>query len=128
MTPARRPSAAVAGEGMVDNPRRRNGTRRTHDRNRLRAEGRPCWICRAFGRDGTIDYSLPAGHPLSFEMDELIPVSHGGRPTYDNSDAAHRCCNEWRGNKSVQRVLQLAAQARGEAPADEGRGDGLPQP
>ena len=83
----------------------------------LKAQGRPCWICRAFGRSGTIDYSLPARHPFSFEVDELIPVSKGGSPTSRaNVDAAHRCCNQWRGNKSVKEVLALAAQHCGSAP------------
>lgn len=95
------------------NPRRANGSRRTRLRNWLKAQGRPCWICRAFGRPGTIDYDLPAGHPWSFEVDELVPVSKGGDP-YDhaNVDAAHRCCNQWRGNKSVERVLQIARETR----------------
>ena len=95
------------------NPRRSNGSRRTRLRNWLKAQGRPCWICRAFGRPGTIDYDLPAGHPWSFEVDELVPVSKGGGP-YDhaNVDAAHRCCNQWRGNKSVERVMQIARATR----------------
>ena len=94
---------------MADNPRRANGTRRNSIRGWLRAQHRPCWICRAFGRTGDIDYSLPAGHPFSFEVDELIPVSKGGSPfERSNVDAAHRCCNQWRGNKSVEEVMALA--------------------
>ena len=75
----------------------------------LRAQHRPCWICRAFGRRGDIDYSLPAGHPLSFEVDHLVPTSKGG-DLYSraNVDAAHRCCNEWRSNRSVAEVLAAA--------------------
>lgn len=93
----------------MGNVRYRNGTRRTKLRSWLRSQGRPCWICRAFGRAGTIDYSLPAGHPLSFEVDELIPVSLGGDPLDpSNVDAAHRCCNQWRSNKSVDEVLRAA--------------------
>lgn len=47
-----------------------------------------------------IDYSLPAGHPMSFEVDEIVPVSMGGSPfDRDNVDAAHRICNQRRGNK-----------------------------
>lgn len=39
---------------------------------------------------------------MSFECDELVPVSRGGSP-YDpaNVDAAHRICNEKRGNKPL---------------------------
>ena len=97
------------GVGTVPNVRRSNGSRRTKLRRWLRSQGRPCWICRAFGRPGTIDYSLPAGHPLSFEVDELVPVSMGGDPLDpSNVDAAHRCCNQWRSNKGVEEVLAIA--------------------
>lgn len=76
----------------------------------LKAQRRPCWICVAFGKSGYIDYTLPAGHPYAFECDELVPVSKGGSPfSRSNVDAAHRCCNQWRGNKSVEEVLRLAA-------------------
>ena len=69
-----------------------------------------------------IDYDLPHGHPMSFEVDELVPVSRyaeGGYPSksacaldYSNVDAAHRRCNEWRGNRSVKEVLAAAGRAR----------------
>ncbi len=75
------------------NPRRTNGHRRTQLRNWLKAQGRPCHIC-----GQPIDYSLPVGHPMSFEVDEIVPVSRGGSP-YDraNVDAAHRICNQRKG-------------------------------
>lgn len=77
------------------NPRRANGHRRDELRRWLRAQGRPCHICGL-----PIDYSLPAGHPMSFEVDEIVPVSMGGSPfDRDNVDAAHRICNQRRGNK-----------------------------
>lgn len=136
---------------MVYNPRQRNSTARRKLRKRLKAEGRGCWICRAFGRNPRIDYELPPGHPMSFEVDELIPVSkwkEGGysSPTaaaldYSNLDAAHKRCNQWRGNKSVQEVLAIARGKRGRGVQDNSaRGkvsqgmarvispDGLPQP
>ncbi len=92
-----------------NNPRRANGNARNKLRSWLRAQRRPCWICRAFGLDGEIDYSLPPGHPMSFEVDELVPVSLGGDPLdYANVDAAHRCHNQWRGNKTVAQVLAIA--------------------
>lgn len=82
------------------NPRRANGSRRTGMTRRLRAQGRPCWICGL-----PIDYSLPARDPLAFECDELVPVSRGGSP-YDigNAAASHRCCNNWRKARSVREV------------------------
>jgi 5-methylcytosine-specific restriction endonuclease McrA len=47
-----------------------------------------------------IDYGLPAGDPMSFEVDELIPVSRGGDPLdRANVDAAHRICNQRKGNR-----------------------------
>lgn len=46
---------------------------------------------------------------MSFEVDELMPVSLGGDPLdRANVDAAHRCCNQWRGNKTVAQVLAIA--------------------
>lgn len=54
-----------------------------------------CAIC---GRE--VDKTLPAGTPLSPELDEIIPVSRGGSP-YDieNLQLTHRICNERKGNK-----------------------------
>lgn len=105
---------------MSSNPRYAKGTARVKLRNRLKAEGRGCWICRAFGRPEAIDYSLPARNPRSFEVDELVPVSLGGSPIdYANVDAAHRECNIWRGNKTVAQVMAEAARFRG---AREARG------
>ena len=98
------------------NPRYAKSGARTKLRRRLMAEGRGCWICRAFGRPDAIDYTLPSRHPRSFEVDDLVPVSLGGNATsYENVDAAHRECNNWRGNKTVAQVLEIAARARGEA-------------
>lgn len=81
----------------MGNPRTANGAARRKVRKWLRDQGQPCHIC---GR--AIDYTLPAGHPMSFECDELLPVSRGGSP-YDpaNVAAAHRICNQKRGNKPV---------------------------
>ena len=94
---------------MARNSRYSNGNARRKLRLWLKAQGRPCWICRAFGLDGEIDYSLPARHPLSFEVDELVPVSKGGSPLdRSNVDATHRRCNQWRGNRSVAEVLAIA--------------------
>ena len=106
----------------MGNPRTQDGTARRKLRAWLRGQARPCWICRAFGRDGTIDYDLPPGHPYAFECDELAPVSRWreyGFPSAAacaldraNVDAAHRCCNQWRGNRSVDEVLAIARGGR----------------
>ena len=94
--------------GAVGNPRYSNGSRRRKIRSRLlayaSANGLPCAIC---GRP--IDYTLswwvdPADgkrkrHPLSFEVDEIVPVSKGGSPyEWENVRPAHRRCNQRRGN------------------------------
>lgn len=98
----------------MSDPRRSNGSRRNALRKWLASLGHPCWICREFGRPGIIDYSLPPHHPAAFEVDELVPVSKGGSP-FDkaNVEAAHRSCNEWRGDKSVEQVKAIAAARRG---------------
>lgn len=79
------------------NPRYANGSARRKLRAWLKAQGRPCHIC-----GQAIDYSLPAGDPLSFEVDEIVPVSKGGDPLdRSNVDAAHRICNQRRGNRDI---------------------------
>ena len=100
------------------NPRNRNGAARRKLAARLRAEGRGCWICRAFGRPDRIDYDLPPGHPLSFEVDERKPVSRWREfgyasaqqcaLDYSNVDATHRRCNQWKSNKSDTEVIAIA--------------------
>lgn len=111
---------------MPSNPRNANGTARRKLRMRLAAEGRPCWICRAAGKSGTIDYSLRFPHPYSFVADEKVPVSRywlGGYPNakaaaldYGNLLAAHKCCNEWRGNRTVEEVMEALREKRKRGP------------
>lgn len=83
----------------MGNPRRTNGSRRTKLRNRVRAMGLPCALC-----GQPIDYSLPAGDPMSYELDEIVPVSKGGSP-YDpaNVQPAHRICNQRKGNREASK-------------------------
>lgn len=94
---------------MASDPRNRNGAARRALRARIRAMGMPCGIC---GRP--IDYSLPAGHPMSFEVDEVVPVSRGGSPIDPaNCQAAHRICNQRRGNRPLQSARAERGAARG---------------
>lgn len=73
----------------------RNGHRRRKLRLRVKAMGLPCAIC-----GQPIDYSLPATHPLSYELDEIVPVSLGGSELDpSNVQPAHRICNERKGNR-----------------------------
>lgn len=82
---------------MGGNPRTANGAARRAVRAWLKAQSRPCHLC---GR--AIDYSLPAGDPWSFEVDEIVPVSKGGSPIdRSNVAPAHRICNQRRGNKPL---------------------------
>lgn len=88
------------------NPRRRAG--RDALVRRVKALGQPCWICGL-----PIDTTLPAGHPLAFELDELVPVSKGGSPVdFDNCRGAHRACNQWRQARSVASVIAVRDEVR----------------
>ncbi len=81
--------------------------RRSYARDKLRQQmkrqGLPCHLC-----GQPIDYSLPAGHPWSFEMDELVPVSRlpmeqrkAAACDPSNVAPAHRCCNQRKSNKLI---------------------------
>lgn len=89
------------GQKAKKNPRSRNGHRRRSLRKKVAALGMPCAIC---GKP--IDYSLPPGHPMSYELDEIVPVALGGSP-FDpgNVQPSHRICNERKGasTKGVRR-------------------------
>ena len=91
------PGGSLIPGGIV-NPRKANGWRRRQAQQRVRAAYTCCHIC---GKP--IDKTLPAGDPWSLEVDEIIPVSKGGSPTdFNNLQAAHRICNEIRGNHSIE--------------------------
>ncbi len=82
---------------MATASRYANGHARRKVRAWLKAQGMPCHIC-----GQPIDYSLPAGNPMSFEVDEIVPVSRGGSPIdAGNVAPAHRICNERRGNRPL---------------------------
>jgi len=94
------------------NPRRANGIRRNEIRNRWRAIGDPCHLC---GR--AIDYSLgmvPTAsggmkpHPMSFVVDEVVPVKFGGDPLdFRNTRPAHWICNARRGDGTRHQTTSL---------------------
>ena len=76
-------------------PRRRFGKLREDLRRRVFAMSDVCAIC---GRP--VDKTLPGGHPLAPELDEIVPVSRGGSPfDIDNLQLTHRICNERKSNK-----------------------------
>ena len=88
------------------NPRYKNGTLRRKHRARFKALGLPCAIC---GRPIHYDEPSDAKHPLSFVIDEKIPVSKywlGGyarkeqcAQDWNNLQAVHYCCNASKGAK-----------------------------
>ena len=91
------------------NPRQANSSLRRKYRARLKAMDAPCGICR--GALGPIHYDEPsdARHPLSFVIDEIIPISRWKEYGYssareaaedwNNLQAAHYCCNQLKGTK-----------------------------
>ncbi len=84
----------------MGNPRYANGHRRRQLRKRILAEEYYCHICH-----GAVDKTLKVDsdgkpHPLSAEVDEIIPISLGGSPLdRNNCRLAHRICNQQKGNK-----------------------------
>ena len=77
------------------NVRYANYRERTRQRQRLLREQNFCALC---GRE--IDKTLKTPHPMSAEVDEIIPVSKGGSPIDpSNLQLVHRCCNIRKGNK-----------------------------
>lgn len=97
---------------MSANPRYANGHRRRELRKRVLAEETACGIC-----GHPVDRTLrrtPDGkpHPLSPEVDEIIPVSRGGNPLdRDNVRLAHRICNQRRGNGSRDQAAAAKTRA-----------------
>ena len=89
---------------MSGNPRKANGAKRRAIRARWKAIGDPCHLCWK-----PIDYSLGMiadgrtgrrrPHPMSFVVDEIVPVSRGGDPTdFANTQPAHWICNARKGD------------------------------
>ena len=87
------------------NPRKANGNARRKIRARWKARGEPCALCGM-----AIAYSLGMvfdpwtgkrrAHPMSFVVDEIIPVSKGGDPLdFANTQPAHWICNARKGDR-----------------------------
>lgn len=92
-------------KGSSVNPRWKNGRRKKY-RARFKAMGLPCHLC---GRPIHYDEPSDAQHPLSFVIDEIVPVSRFREGGYSSPEAAaddwnnlapaHYICNSKRGNK-----------------------------
>ena len=101
---------------MGSNPRYSNGNLRRKHRARLRAIGGECGICK--GKLGPIHYDEPsdAQHPLSFVVDEILPVSRWREFGYDSPQAAaqdwnnlqpaHYICNAHKSNRVGDELRQ----------------------
>lgn len=99
---------------MPSNPRSQNGGLRRKYRARFRAMELPCGICG--GRLGPIHYDEPsdAKHPLSFVIDEIIPISKATARGYStarkaaedwtNLQPAHYLCNANKGAKTMEEM------------------------
>ena len=76
------------------NPRVSNGHKRRLLRAQVLAEEDVCWLCGL-----PVDKDLPAGHPMSAELDHVAPVSKGGA-LFDRANLrlSHRLHNQQRGN------------------------------
>ena len=95
-------------------PRWANGSLRRKYRARFKAMDAPCGICS--GRLGRIHYEEPSdsAHPLSFVIDEIVPVSRWrefnfesarqAAETFSNLQAAHFVCNQKKGNKTPEEM------------------------
>ena len=83
------------------NVRYANGHRRRELRARVLAAYDTCALC-----GQPVDRTLRLGpdgkpHPLSPEVDEIIPVSRGGNPlAWSNVQLTHRRCNRAKSNMS----------------------------
>lgn len=97
-----------------NNPRYANFKKRADLRKWLGRQGLPCALC---GKP--IDYSLTTfidpkdgkrkPHPLSFEMDEIVPISLGGSPIDPNNvQPTHRMCNQRKGNGKKKKANNSA--------------------
>ena len=100
---------------MPSNPRSQNGGLRRKYRARFKAMGLPCGICG--GALGPIHYDEPSDpkHPLSFVIDEKIPISKATARGYssprraaedwNNLQPAHYLCNA---RKGAQTMTEMA--------------------
>ena len=87
------------------NERVSNGWRRRQLRARVLAAYDVCAIC---GKP--VDKTLKTPHPMSAEVDELIPVSRGGDPySFANCRLTHRRCNRMKSDKTDEHARALLA-------------------
>jgi len=87
--------------GVKNNPRYHNGARRRKYRARLKAMGAVCGIC---GKPIHYDEPSDAKHPLSFVIDEIIPVSRWREFGYESPEA---CCDDFNNLQATHYICNL---------------------
>lgn len=95
----------------MSRPDRTGAHRANYERNRKRifATQSTCGIC---GKP--VDFSLKTPHPMSPELDHLIPVSKGGHPSdISNLQLAHRTCNRQKSDKLLKTGYDTGEQVIG---------------
>ena len=95
------------------NPRYGSWKRRTDVRNWLLATQDVCALCGQPIDKTLTTYVDPRDgkrkrHPMSAEVDEIVPISKGGSP-YDRENVrlTHRICNQRRGNKTEPEIRTI---------------------
>ena len=85
----------MASNKAVRFPSRATKTAYERNRKKILANEDVCAIC-----GGPVDKTLPARHPMSAQVDHIIPVSKGGDPSaMDNLQLTHRKCNRAKADK-----------------------------
>lgn len=86
----------------------RNSAQRERDRRTIAQSGAGCWIC-----GQPIDYTLKSPHPMSFEVDHVVPLSSGktdeerdSLDTLANKRASHRRCNSKKRARMVAPIVR----------------------
>lgn len=112
------------------NIRHKNGNFRRKMREKFKAMDAPCGICK--GKLGPIRYDQKScsTNPLSFVIDERLPVSRWREFGYDsaqaacmdigNLQAAHWCCNAAKSNKTMTEVGRRMQRIHYNANASDG--------
>lgn len=88
----------------MSNPRYKNGHRRRKLRARILATETHCALC-----GQPVDQTLHHLDPMAPEIDEIIPISHGGNPlSRANTQLVHRTCNQRKSNGTRTRTPTTA--------------------
>lgn len=88
----------------IDRHHRKYKTKRDSMKRRWAAECAECGIC--LGKLGPIDYTGPAGAPLSCDLDHRVPVCKGGSVMDPaNWAPSHATCNRSAGAKEKPTIV-----------------------